>query len=86
MTEASSDNDLAETSQGQSRSGFLKLMCIIIIKCHNLKNREKEICDRKNQRRKITQSKLEKLTLHDKVKPPHLQISSFFRTCHRPKD
>lgn len=59
MTEASSDSDFVDTSQGQKRSGFLMLICItcIIIQCHNLKNQEKEHRDRKNQRRKITQSK-----------------------------
>lgn len=59
MTEASSDSDLVDTSQGQKRSGFLMLICItsIIIQCHNLNNQEKEYRDRKNQRRKITQSK-----------------------------
>lgn len=59
MTEASSDSDLVDTSQGQKKSGFLMLICItsIIIQCHNLNNQEKEYRDRKNQRRKITQSK-----------------------------
>lgn len=59
MTEASSDSDLVDTSQGQKRSGFLMLICItsIIIQCNNLNNQEKEYRDRKNQRRKITQSK-----------------------------
>lgn len=35
------------------------LICItsIIIQCNNLNNQEKEYRDRKNQRRKITQSK-----------------------------
>lgn len=59
MTEASSDSDLVDTSQSQKRSGFLMLICItsIIIQCNNLNNQEKEYRDRKNQRRKITQSK-----------------------------